>query len=431
MNDRYSTGFKGLKVGGDKWQDYKPEKTSSQPPPNYRNKIPIGEKYIVRPEKEQFSREHWEKDGIADMQITSSDRVLICDRTGGAKTSLLKLLVFGLWKAGHKLVHFTDVKNDFANIDDENGVPKEFAEEAGLPPGQPPEPVPVEVFQSRLLFNEYRRGLPDELEDVDLNTFAYGFEDLREAEIKSLVNASSSTQNDILTLAIADDSKTTYDNLVSTIKRSDANPKAIKSLLGSIRKLKEQEVLEEEYRDTLPTDKLEEGVVAISMDNFTSFKRDSMEKLEVQIAIGLRRIKQGLRDDVLKGPISLIFDESHEFCSSDNEISTAEIVDMIDLGRAYDIPMVFSTQRPSQLDPEIIDGLSHFFIGPNVPPDQRMDLLRAADLVDHEDYVSGKWTKIFRYMKSHEFLQVDSERSLWRVVDPFAPPCHHPWEEDD
>jgi len=429
VNDRYSTGFQGLEVGHDKYKQHVPEKHQSQPPPNYNQAIPIGTQYRfpgVNSREEPVSRE---EAGIAEMQLSSSDRILICDRTGAGKTSLLKRIVYGLHEAGQKIIHLTDVKNDFADIDTDGGVPQEFIDEAGLHPGESPGSIPVEVFQPRLLYNEYRRSPPDVLEGME--TFAYGFQDLRESEIKTLVNATSDTQTDILTNAIAAHDELTYSSLEDTVLSMDANPQAKRSLMNSIRRLKEQEVLHDDYREKLPADSLEDSVVAVSMDNWDSFKREGREKLEIQIAIALRRIKHRLRDGDLTGPVTPIFDEAHVFCGEKNDISTPEIVDMIDLGRAYDIPMIFSSQRASQLDQEIIDGLSHFFIGKNVPPDQRMDLLKAADLVDHEDYSTGKWTKIFREMGKYEFLQVDSERSLWRVVSPFAPPCFHPWEDDN
>jgi intein/homing endonuclease len=342
-------------------------------------------------------------------------------------TALLKRIVYGLHQAGQKIIHLTDVKNDFADIDTEGGVPQPFIQEAGLHPGESPESIPVQVFQPRLLYNEYRRSPPDVLEGME--TFAYGFQDLRESEIKTLVNATSDTQSDILTNAIAANDELTYSSLEDTVLSIDANPQAKRSLMNSIRRLKEQEVLHDSYRDKLPVDSLEDGVVAVSMDNWDSFKREGREKLEIQIAIALRIIQQRLRDSHLEGPVTPVFDEAHVFCSAKNDISTPEVVDMIDLGRDYDIPMLFSSQRPSQLSQSIIDGLSHFFIGKNVPPSQRMDLLKAADLVNHEDYSTGKWTKIFREMGKYEFLQVDSERSLWRVVSPFAPPCFHPWQD--
>ena len=429
VNNRYSTGFQGLEVGHNKYKQHVPEKHQSQPPPNYNQAIPIGKKYRFNVPSNREEPVEREEDGIAEMQLSSSDRILICDRTGGAKTSLLKRIVFGLWKGGQKIIHLTDVKNDFANIDKEGGIPPEFVDAAGLHPGESPGSIPVQVFQPRLLYNEYRRTPPDVLDGME--TFAYGFQDLRESEIKTLVNATSDTQTDILTNAIAAHNELTYSALEETVLSMDANPQAKRSLMNSVRRLKEQEVLHDSYREKLPADSLDDGVVAVSMDNWDSFKREGREKLEIQIAIALRRIKHRLRDGELKGPVTPIFDEAHVFCSENNDISTPEIVDMIDLGRAYDIPMIFSSQRASQLDQEIIDGLSHFFIGKNVPPDQRMDLLKAADLVNHEDYSTGKWTKIFREMGKYEFLQVDSERSLWRVVSPFAPPCFHPWEDDD
>ena len=429
MNNRFSTGFQGLEVGHDRYKEHVPETERKQPPPNYSDAIPIGTKYRFDLPDSQGGVVEREEDGVAEMQLSASDRILICDRTGGGKTGLLKRIVYGLHKSGQKIIHLSDVKNDFADIDTDGGVPPEFVEEAGLHPGEKPESIPVEVFQPRLLYNEYRRSPPDVLGGME--TFSYGFQDLRESEIKTLVNATSDTQNDILTNAIAANSELTYGALEESVLGMDANGQAKRSLLNSIRRLKEQEVLHEDFREKLPSDYLGDGVVAVSMDNWDSYKREGREKLEIQIAIALRRIKQGLRDGDLEGPITPIFDEAHVFCGEDNSISTPEIVDMIDLGRAYNIPLIFSSQRPSQLAQGIIDGLSHFFIGKNVPPDQRMELLKAADLVEHQDYSTGKWTKIFREMGKYEFLQVDSERSLWRVVSPFAPPCFHPWEDDE
>lgn len=431
VNDRYSTGFQGLEVGHDKYKQHVPEKHQSQPPPNYNQAIPIGKKYRFTLPSNREEPVEREEDGIAEMQLSSSDRILICDRTGGAKTSLLKRIVYGLWKGHQKIIHLTDVKNDFANIDTEGGIPPEFAEAAGLHPGESPEPIPIQFFQPRVLNNEYRNGLPEELEDTELKTFSYGFQDLRESEIKTLVNATSDTQTDILTNAIAAHDELTYSALEETVLSMEANPQAKRSLMNSIRRLKSQEVLEDQYRNELPVDRLDDGIVSVSMDNWSSYKREGNEKIEIQIAIALRQIEQNLRDGVLSGPVVPVFDEAHFFCSGDNDISTPAVIDLIHLGRAFDIPMIFSTQNPEQLDPGIIDGLSHFFIGPNVPPDQRMDLLRAADLVDHADYGNDKWVRIFREMKKYEFLQVDKERSLWRVVSPFAPPCFHPWEDDE
>lgn len=413
--DNYTTSLDGLRHGDDKYEEHVPEGHNEEDPdpPDYERRIPIGEDV-------RTGRTVW-------MRLSKSDRIGIWGRTGSGKTTLSKTLISRFYLSGYGLLYPNDVKNDFQDIDYKGGASQKLIDEhdAGRYPGEVSSRMPKQMYAPPFLLEEYRN------KPSYIKPFTFGLSDISEGELLDLLQLTSNTQKRIVSDIWNSHDDLTFSQLENLLKDSeDYNDQAAAAVLKNVSTLKKEKVLTDYERyDKSPLEDLPEEAVVIAFKKWKKFKREGSEKLEMYISIILRKLMDMIEAgeiDYDKG-IVVFIDEAHAFCGTDGTpISREDIIDLVDLGRAYDIPMIFSSQRPSQLPKEdIVSQMSHHFVSKSVPVSDLIDLLKEAKILDHADYSNDRWTKILREMGKYQRLYIDTENSRYQIIEPYAPLVAH------
>ncbi|WP_226005953.1 ATP-binding protein [Natrinema salinisoli] len=391
-----------------------PGDTQSEPP-DYNQRVPIG--------RDKHTGE------LVEYDVADHDRIGIFGTTGAGKTTLAKAILSRLFKGGVKVLHASDIKNDFHDIDNEPGVSKELIDEAGFAPGEQRTPIPVELFMPRFLYNEYPNNPP-----YYLTPFTLGFQDISDADLKYLIPTNSTRQKVVLNnvLDAVPPKARSFPHLKQVIDEQEEAPKNVRRALKSnLRSLKQEQILSTRYQKD-PLEKLDEQVVVLALENWDRYKRQGLELVEIYVALTLRRLKEQLRDGDLEGPVMVFADEAHAFCpAGDDSISKREFVDLVDLGRAYKVPMMFASQHPAQIPNEensdrydVLGSINHFFLAPNLPEKDWKQCLKASGL--WRQYGNRDiWRDRFASMDQYEFMYLNKERGTHQVVQPLAPLCAH------
>lgn len=428
IREKYSSGYSGLDLGESSFKDtFEPEEPEKKvPPPDYTNKIPIGQD--ARTGQPVFLR------------LQSSDRITVFGKTGMGKTTLCKRLLGCFFFGGSNVVYPNDVKNDFRTIDKYGGSPKKLIEEhkAGLYKGEEPKEASKHMFVPKFMDEHYIRGVPN-----DVKKFVFDIDALSQSEVETIIDPDSTKQKQILQDGInflknnySDDSKHTISNLHSAIERlkedGEVNTNAAASLISKIKTVMNEEVVmsNQRYKQDLAS-KIDDNFLVLSMKYYGNYTGgDSINKLDIYVSSLLRQVQQGIQNRTISNENGTIIfiDEAHSFIPrKDDRLSKREVVKLVDLGRAYDIPMLFSTQRPSQIPKEdIIDQCSYFFVAPSVPYNGLKELLKTAKIWNPSDSAKNKWMDILQRMNRFQFMMIDVERSTYRIIDPYAPLIHHP-----
>lgn len=429
--ETFTTGLDGLDYGDEKYKAHEPDFEEKQPPPDYSQKIPIGEDV-------RSGRTVW-------MRLSRSDRVGIFGRTGSGKTTLAKNLLSRFYQGGHKLLYPNDVKNDFQDIGYEGGASDKLIDDhkAGLYEGEEPKAMTKEMYSMPFLLEHYIRGTPDYI-----TPFTYGLSHVSEGELLDLLQLSSNKQKNILREIWNTEDEIKFQVLADRLQGEEFEPNAAGAVYEALKSLKNQKVLtdykkydkdplrhlerthqakkEFEEGEEIPEDEKVPAVV-IAYKKWQRFKRQGSEKLELYISIILRRLMEKIEMGEINGSVVVFIDEAHTFCGTEGtQISRGDIIDLVDLGRAYNIPMLFSTQRPSQLPKEeIVEQMSHVFLSKTVPTSDFIEILKMANIIRHEDYSNDRWTEILSNMSKYQKIYIDIERSTYRIIDPYAPLVAH------
>lgn len=389
-------------------------------PPDYTRRLPLGEDLHT-------GDPVW-------IQLKSSDRIGVFGRTGSGKTTLLKALSSRLFDGGSgpgiKVVHLTDVKNDFAEIDRGDGVSDELIRKsAGLLPEEEKRPLPVKMYLPKFMEKEYGGSPPTRTMPDKFEAFTYGVQDLSESEFISLTNSDASDRQKEVASALfsqVDIQSSTLQSLKDELEKISTDKRFSKPLQSSLDILEDRDILSTRYRKD-PARELDDHVLALAMEHWDRYKGVSLDRLEVYVSITIRRIMDKIRNRELQPPVLFIVDEGHAFLPADDtaSLSRRDIVDLIDLGRDYDLPMLISTQRPSQIPTDdVVKQMSHFLIPWNIDPDTREFLLREANLYQKSHPFDNSWSQYFNSLTEHDWLYI-SRDGEWRAFSPYAPLCRH------
>ena len=407
----YDIGNKGVEVTGSDYMKNKFTEEKDPDPPDYSNRIPIGH--------------DWKTGQLKWINVNDDDRFGIFARTGSGKTFLLKSIHSRLFLGGYKVLHLSDVKNDFADMDHGQGIQKHHMNliETNKMKEQR-QPIPVNMYMPKFMGEQYYNGPPKK---DNFHAFAYSLNDLSESDFLQLISADSESKKN-LALEMFDNIEegTNFSDLYDILDDSEANDMTKRTVRSSLETLERQEVVSNRYQKS-PLDTIDETVVALAFEHWDKFKRKSMEKMEIYISITIRKVMDQMRERELEGPLSMIVDEAHAFAPADgNSISRDDIVDVINLGRAYGIPMFFASQSKSHMPEEnFMNQMNKFFISKTVPQKERREILQAANIYEQGDAQRNKWQRIFKEMDQYQWMMIDKKKSEWTIIDILSPLCAH------
>lgn len=415
---RYNTGYDALKIGDKKFHNTKPENKVDKKEPSYSRRIPIGE-------DARTGQTVW-------MRLKDEDRIGIFDRTGGGKTTFSKRLISGFYKGGANILIATDPKNDYTDIDKKGGASQKLIEQhkAGIyetdKKAEVPQGMPIERYIPRFLKEEVRNTkLPEEIEP-----FAFDIDELSESEFLTLMDVSSDTQERAIKQAFRQD-EASIENLDELASEHAPEQRSARVLKDSVHSVQDQMILSGKAKyNKNPLEALKKDkAVSISFEGFDNFMRgSSRKKLEIYVSIILRKLKQMITNGDISGQTLIYIEESDVFAGDDATISREDIIRMIDLGRAYSIPMIFAGQRPQQLEDDggnILGQMNHFFIGKSVNEDGYKKVLKLANLWRGHAESSRKFSKVFRDMGKYQWMYVDRANSRYKIIDAYAPLVAH------
>ncbi|QIB75374.1 ATP-binding protein [Halogeometricum borinquense] len=406
---------KFAKAGDQTHQRYVPDEKDLAPPPDYEKAIPIGTDINTGE--------------LVSLSISNKDRIGIFGNTGSGKTRFIKVFVSRLWKGGYKILHCSDVKNDFQDLDNRPGASKKIIEQSGFAPGEKRQPIPKEMFMPRFLYHEYpeHRSKPSYL-----TPYALGFRDVSTEDFRYLLNPSSTAQENLITNMMSGlkAEQLSYQTLYELVHDTSNNQQLSQAVESSIEAVQNQSIINDTYRKD-PLEYLDDNVVVLALENWERYKYSGKERVEMFIANVMRRAREQLRDGDLEGPLLMVIDEAHVFVKNGaDSISKQEAVDTTVLGRGYGIPMIYSTQKPSQIPnsddkdtDNIVGEMSYLFLAPNLDEDDWKTALRATNLYNPNRL--QKWRDLFQSMPEFSWLMVDKAASTYRVIDPLAPLCAH------
>lgn len=417
-NDIYDNGYKALNIGKSYFKDSVPEKKVHKSQPSYQRKIPIGQD--ARTGKPVY------------MKLSNEDRILISGRTGSGKTDLSKTLLSRFYMGGINVLAATDVKNDYIDIDKQGGASKKLIDEhkAGVfeteEKKEKPQSSPKKTYIPLFLAEEHR----DESDLEGIKKFAFDIQDLNESEFMSLLDVTSSTQQDVLKRCFRDEN-VSMNTLYDLVSEFSTETNSRRSLQGTVRSLQEEKVLSSKKKYHVnPIDAIKEGnVCTINFKKWQNFKRgSSRKKLELYCSIVLRKLREAIESGEIDGQTAVYIEEADVFAGDKAEISRKDIIELIDLGRAYYIPMLFSAQRPSQLDDDgnnILGQMNHFFLDSSINRKGYKRVLEIANIWRTNDAQREKWQDIFQRMSKYQWMYVNADKSTWKIIDNYSPLWSH------
>lgn len=415
---RYNSGYDLLKVGSSEFKGSAPDTKINKKEPSYSRRIPIGED--ARTGQTVY------------MRLKDEDRIGIFDRTGHGKTTLSKRLISGFYKGGANILIATDPKSDYVDIDKEGGASESLVDEhkAGLmeteKTAEVPQAIPKEMYIPRFLKEEVRNTeLPNEIEP-----FAFDIDELSEAEFLTLMDTTSDTQQRAIKQAFRENNAS-IENLDELAPAHAPEEQSARALRDEVQSVQNEKILsgKAKYNKNPLKPLKRDKAVSISFQGYDNFMRgSSRKKLELYVAILLRKLKEMITNGEISGQTLIYLEESDVFAGDDASISREDIIRMIDLGRAYSIPMTFAAQRPQQLDDDgnnILGQMNHFFIGKTVDEDGYKRCLKIAKLWEGYGESSREFQKVFRNMGKYQWMYVDVANSRYKVIDAYAPLCSH------
>ena len=407
MEDKFDTFEKEIELFG---SDYHKERYLEEDvePPSYKNKIPLGR----NPDTGEVK---W-------IDMNDDDRWSIIGRTGSGKTWTIKEMVSRFWEGGMGVLHLSDVKNDFANISHGDGIQKD---RMNLLKNEKRTPIPVNMYVPKFLEGDYFNGVPT---SDHFHTFSYSISDLSESDFLQLLQADSTSARNIAIALYEQVEEGEADNITDLINfleedesMEDVNTMSKRSMKSTLESIKKQGVVSNRGNKE-PLDNINDSVCVIAFENYDKYKRKSLSKLELQISITIRKLLDKIRENkVEKEQILIVVDEAHAFAGDKSELSTEDITDAVDLGRAYGLPMVFLTQKYTDLSSGIRTQCNKFLLSQNVTVEERRTVLKEAGHYQTGDHSRGKWQRLFSSMNKHEWLYVDNQE--YYKVKPLSPLC--------
>lgn len=338
-------------------------------------------------------------------------------------TWTLKELVSRLFDGGMGIIHLSDVKNDFANIGHGDGIQKN---KMNLLKNEQRKSIPVNMMVPRFLAEDYHDGIPS---SDHFHKFSYSISDLSESDFLQLLKADSTSARNIAIALYEQVEEGEADNITDLINfleedesMEDVNTMAKRSMKSTLESIKKQGVVSNRGQKS-PVDYMDDSVVAIAFENYDRYKRKSIEKLELQISITIRKILDKIREkETDKEQYLLVVDEAHAFATdSRDSISTDDIIDAVDLGRAYGLPMAFATQKYTDLASGIRTQCNKFLLSQNITVEERRVILKETGHYKSGDAQRGKFQRIFSSMDKHEWMYVDDQE--YYKVKPLSPLC--------
>ena len=404
----FSIGDKGLKTVGSEYMKEKYFKEEKEPP-SYKNRIPLGKKK--------------DTGEILWISLENDDRWAVLGRTGSGKTWTLKTILSRAFVGGTKVLHLSDVKNDFANLDHGKGIQKS---KMNLLENEVRRPIPVNMYAPRFMKDDYQPKPPQK---DNFHFFAYELSDLSESDFMTLIGAGSQSKRDIaMELYDEIDEDTSVQDLIDYIEEEkgnmdEANTLSKRSAKSTLKNLKRQKVISKRGQKA-PLDEIENSVVAIAFENWDRYKRDAIEKLEIQISITTRKTLDKIRENELDGKIVMVVDEAHAFVPDKRDsVSADDIVNVVDLGRAYGIPMIFATQKYTDLAQGVRTQCNKFLLSSNITVSERRKVLKEANIWESGDAQRNRFSRIFKNMGRFEWMYIDKSKSTYEIVKPISPLC--------
>lgn len=346
---------------------------------------------------------------LVEIRFDGMTRVGSFAPSGMGKTLLAKAAISRAYKAGFKVFHGSDVKNDFQKVDCYGGVSKELRESLGLLDGEHPMEMDRTLAVPEFMVDNYS-GNPSSYG----TRFSLGFQDITESDFRSLLGYGSltSTQRDELDVILedVDISDTNWSYLIDEAEGRN------KALARKFRSMRSKNVLMPEQRKDVLLDLNEKGCLSLGLKGWENYLGSGMEKLRFYSGMLHRNLVNYVESGKVSPPILIFNDEFHKMApdGSDSMVKE-EFQNILDLsGRQNMISTWISAQRPSQIPyPESDDAydflgtLNHIFLGFNLSGPDWKSALKATPLWD--PHHSDRWGERLRDLGKYDFLYIDVE----------------------
>jgi len=393
-------------------------------PPDYEKEIPFGRKVNTGE--------------IVSISIAEDDRIGIFGDSGSGKTTLAKTIMSRYWLGGAKIVHMTDIKHDFADIDnrlgtDNEGVSKKLIRDSeGLVEGEEPYSVPKEMFMPKALYDAY----PEYKNPPYFVTpFTLSFDQVSTDDFKSMLNLSDSQEaslNNILDNIPSD--QLSLNAILEQVDMIDGSKQMVNSLRQSLNSIKSENVISERfYKDPLEPLEDSDTVISIGLENWDEFRYSGSEKIEMFLTVILRELRKKIRQRDISTPVVVFIDEAHSFLPSGRKsLFKQPVADLLNVwARANGMIPILSSQAPSQLPnpddrrdmQDLVGKLNHLLLAPNLAEKDWKSVLKSTNLYSQHNL--DKWRKRFRRMNQYQFLYINGKNDNWCIVNPFAPLWPH------
>jgi energy-coupling factor transporter ATP-binding protein EcfA2 len=332
-----------LAAGDKQYRDSLTDKDRTFEEPDYENKIPVAVDV--------------DNGGLVHIELDEETRMGAFGASGSGKTTLAKAIMSRAYQGGWKILHGSDIKNDFRTFNRKGGASKKLQKETeGLLKGEEAQSIPrvmaipnfmVDTYSSRPQYG---------------TIFALSMNDLTEAEFKFLANYSDwgeapresldeiLSKHDISDLSLG----LLHDYAVQEYGQSTLSRKI--NSLDSYNLVSDR--VNHNLRDILHLMD-QKGVMSLGLKGWRNFMNGQEHFFQFYSGKTIRTFKDMYGKEI-NGKYIMFFDEFHKLAPQGQQSMVKdEFQDFYDVsGRQRDVATFISTQRPDQVpNPENKDDL--------------------------------------------------------------------------